>query len=63
MSAIFVRKVYRVPMLIAFTTLAGLLFALFGDGPWDRLSWTFLAVPIAVIIYKYARPSKSSGLT
>jgi uncharacterized membrane protein YjjP (DUF1212 family) len=56
-SPISVCKVYGRPILLATITLAGLLFALFGDGVWDRLSWIFMAAPIAVMAYKYCRPS------
>jgi hypothetical protein len=58
MSApLVVRKIYGIPLLLAVITLAGLLFALFGDGVWDKLSWIFLAMPIAVMAYKCVRPS------
>ena len=46
------RKVYQIPLVLAAITIAGLLFALFGDGGWDTLSWIFLAIPVAVIIQK-----------
>jgi len=51
-----VRKVYGVPLLLAAITLAGLLFALFGDGLWDALSWIAMATPIIVMAYKYRYP-------
>lgn len=46
------RKVYGAATAIAVITLAGLLFALFGDGMWDELSWCALAVPLAVLSWK-----------
>ncbi len=49
------RKVYGTASLIAVLTLFGLLLALLGDGVWDALSWVFLAIPLAVILWKYSR--------
>jgi len=46
------RKVYGAATVIAVITFGGLLFALFGDGIWDELSWLALAVPLAVLIWK-----------
>lgn len=54
------RKVYRPAMILAFITLFGLFSALFGDGVWDELSWFALAIPLAVIAWKYYR-AKYSG--
>ncbi len=48
------RKVYGPAVVIAVITLYGLLSALLGDGMWDALSWVALAVPLAVIAWKYA---------
>ncbi len=47
-------KVYGTASLIAVLTLFGLLSALLGDGVWDALSWVFLAIPLAVILWKYS---------
>ncbi len=49
------RKVYGAASLIAVVTLFGLLSALLGDGVWDALSWVLLAIPLAVILWKYSR--------
>lgn len=46
------RKVYGAATVIAAITIAGLLFALFGDGLWDEVSWCLLAVPLAVLLWK-----------
>jgi hypothetical protein len=43
--------VYRVPGIISTITIAGLLFALFGDGPWDAISWLLLVLPLLVIAF------------
>lgn len=42
-------QVYRWPAMLAAITVAGLLFALFGDGVWDAISWILLAIPLVVI--------------
>lgn len=46
------RKVYGAATILAVITLAGLVFALFGDGIWDEVSWCALAIPLAVLIWK-----------
>ncbi len=48
-------KVYAPAAIIAMVTMYGLLSALFGDGVWDELSWVALAVPLAVVVWKYTR--------
>jgi membrane protein implicated in regulation of membrane protease activity len=53
------RKVYGPAIMIAVITMYGLLSALFGDGLWDELSWVALAVPLAVIVWKYSRGTKT----
>ncbi len=56
MSRLFpFRKVYGTATLITVLTLFGLLSALLGDGVWDALSWVFLVIPLAVILWKYSR--------
>jgi hypothetical protein len=52
-----VRQIYRWPFVIAFITIAGLLFALFGDGVWDAVSWVLLAIPLGMIAYRLRRPT------
>jgi hypothetical protein len=45
-------QVFRMPVLIALVSAAGLAFALFGDGIWDGLSWLALSIPVALsLIY------------
>ncbi len=46
------RKVYGPALILAAVTICGLLSALLGDGIWDELSWTVLALPLAVIVWK-----------
>lgn len=43
-------KIYRWPLVMLGITFAGLLFALFGDGAWDAISWILLAIPLGVIV-------------
>lgn len=45
-------QIYRWPFVIAIIIMAGLLFALFGDGIWDAASWVLLAIPLGVIVSK-----------
>ncbi|WP_340119248.1 hypothetical protein [Pelagibius sp. 7325] len=47
------RRVFGVPLAIAFVTLAGLVAALLGDGLLNALSWTGLTVPLAVILWAW----------
>ncbi|GAA4310037.1 hypothetical protein [Compostibacter hankyongensis] len=42
-------KLWGIPLLLAALTLLGLLSALLGDGLWDALSWTALAIPVLVL--------------
>ena len=44
-------SVFRVPLLLAAVTAFGLISALLGDGVWNALSWTALAVPLGVITW------------
>ncbi len=53
------RKVYGPVIAISVITIYGLLSALLGDGIWDELSWVALAIPLAVIVWKYGRGSGS----
>jgi hypothetical protein len=53
------RKVYGPAIAISFITIDGLLSALLADGIWDELSWVALAIPLAVIVWKYGRGSGS----
>ncbi len=52
------RKVSGPVLVLAVITLYGLLSALFGDGVWDELSWVALAIPLAVIVWKYSRATR-----
>jgi len=44
--------IFRWPLLLGGLTAIGLASALFGDGGWDALSWTMMAVPLAVLAWK-----------
>jgi len=52
-------RVYGAASIVALITVYGLLSALFGDGIWDELSWIALAVPLAVIAWKWWGPKKA----
>lgn len=52
------RKVYGPAVVLAIITLYGLLSALFGDGVWDEIACVFLAIPLAVIVWKYSRATR-----
>lgn len=39
-------KIFKTPLLIAFASALGLLFALLSDGVFDVLSWLLLSVPV-----------------
>jgi hypothetical protein len=41
-------RVFGWPAAIGVASLAGLLSALIGDGAWDGLSWTLLALPAGI---------------
>jgi hypothetical protein len=41
--------IYGIPSVLGIVTAAGLTSALLGDGVWDLLSCTLLAVPLAVV--------------
>ncbi len=48
-------RVFGIPLLIAIVSLIGLLSALIGDGLWDALSWAALALPLATILWHWAK--------
>ena len=43
------------PLLIAITSIAGLLSALLGDGVYDWASWLGLGIPVAAVIHAFVR--------
>jgi hypothetical protein len=47
---------YRVPGLLALTTLVGLVLALLAEGVWDVLSWGLLVIPVAALAVRLIRP-------
>ena len=48
-------RTYRIPLLLALTSLAGLASALFGDGPFDVLSWIVLSGLIVIVLMIFRR--------
>jgi hypothetical protein len=50
------RGVYRIPLLLGFITIIGLLSALLGDGVWDGFSWLLLAIPLLLLGFIVRRP-------
>jgi hypothetical protein len=48
-------RTFGAPAVIALATLAGLVAALVGDGPYDITSWLGLAVPLAAIAWAMLR--------
>lgn len=51
MSRRTARATWRMPLLLAGLTVAGLLAGLLGDGGFDALSWLGLGVPAAVTLW------------
>jgi hypothetical protein len=55
-------SIYKEPGLIAAISLAGLLFALLGDGIWDVTSWLLLSLPIILLVFILSRaPGRNDG--
>ena len=53
--------VWRWPVTIGIITLAGLLFALVGDGSWDWISAVLLVVPVilcGLFAFSWRRPDR-----
>lgn len=46
------RKVWGAPVLLAITILFGLLSALLDTDYWYFISWTTMAVPLIIILWK-----------
>jgi hypothetical protein len=49
------RQIFMIPAVLGVLSIAGLIFALVGDGLWDGLSWVALAIPIVLIATCFAR--------
>ena len=47
------RRIFAAPLAVALVTIVGLVAALLGDGLLDALSWTGLAVPLAVMLWAW----------
>ena len=48
-------RTFALPLFIGITSMVGLLAALLGDGVYDGVSWLGLGMPVAVVIYAYAK--------
>ncbi|MBF5056853.1 hypothetical protein Y5W_02147 [Alcanivorax sp. 521-1] len=44
-------RIFAVPILIAVTSLVGLVAALLGDGALDWISWLGLGLPVAAVVW------------
>ena len=49
MKSYSLTRTYKGPAIVAIIIFAGLLFALFGDGLWDAVSWLLLTIPLLVL--------------
>ncbi len=54
-----IRSTFAIPTLLALLSLVGLVVALTGEGWRDRLSWAALLVPLASVLWAFARQSSS----
>ena len=48
-------RTFTLPLFIGITSIVGLLAALLGDGVYDAVSWLGLGLPVAAVIYAYAK--------
>ena len=48
-------RTFALPLFIGITSIVGLLAALLGDGVYDAVSWLGLGIPVAAVIYSYAK--------
>ena len=48
-------RAYRIPLLLALASVAGLISALIGDGPFDFLSWLSLGSLVAITLVMLRR--------
>jgi len=53
------RHVWRMPLLLAAVTVAGLVAGLLADGVWDLVAAAALALPLAVGLWHALRPARS----
>lgn len=49
------QQIFGIPIAIGAVSTIGLVAALVGDGLLDAVSWTTLAVPLAIILWAFAR--------
>ncbi len=55
------RRVWGAPIALGVLSLAGLIAALLGDGVLDAGSYLALSVPLAVIVWYWARRTRGGG--
>ena len=53
-------SIFRWPLWLGLLIAIGLASALVGDDGWDALSWTALAIPLAVLGWKASRQAPKS---
>lgn len=53
------RHVWRMPLLLAAVTVAGLVAGLLEDGAWDLVAAAALALPLAVGLWYALKPAQS----
>jgi len=46
---------FRMPLAIGIMTAIGLFSALLGDGRWDAMAWTGLAIPAVICVQALLR--------
>lgn len=49
------RAIFAAPIILFVLSLTGLITALLGDGPWDRIGAALLATALAVLAWALAR--------
>ncbi|GJL56021.1 MAG: hypothetical protein NPIRA02_31530 [Nitrospirales bacterium] len=51
------RQIWRMPLILAFVSIVGLLAALLGNNWWDVLSWGTLGYTMAVMLWYVLKPT------
>lgn len=59
-TSLSTRQIWGAPLTLGVVSAIGLVSALLADGLWDVLSWTALAVPVAVSVWGLWRPQSSA---
>lgn len=50
-------QIFAIPIVLGVLSIIGLISALVGDGVWDGVSWTTLAIPILLCGYFFLKRS------